>query len=127
MSRLMVMQKAGVEVATAVNKVTKEYDLSYNELFCILTDVMKSWIGYGLRDEKGERDTREKKGINFYDGQPTWAEVVIKSNKSEIERFAAYSKDGYLVGGYKTGDDDFTVRYDEDVWKVVTVLKRGKK
>ena len=54
--RRLVVQEASCKIATAINEVVKEHDLSYGELFQILTEALSRWVGYLVIDERKEKE-----------------------------------------------------------------------
>lgn len=53
---ILKVQKASYEISTAINKAVKEHDLSYGELFQILTEALSRWVGYLVIDERKEKE-----------------------------------------------------------------------
>ena len=54
--------------------------------------------------------------------RPDWATVIIKSNKSGTERYAAYTDSNILVGGIEIDPGEFTTTYNKDIWEVIETL-----
>jgi len=56
--RVPIVQRAHVELDTAVTEIIKKYELTYYELFGVLNQVEASWLKYAIRDERhpGEPD-----------------------------------------------------------------------
>ena len=51
-----IVRKAGVEVSNALLDAIKKYDLSYGEVFGILSEGISIWAGYLRKDEQGEEE-----------------------------------------------------------------------
>ena len=51
-----IVRKAGVEVSNALLDAIKKYDLSYGEVFSILSEDIRRWAGYLRKDEQGEEE-----------------------------------------------------------------------
>lgn len=54
--RTMLAKRAEMDLSIAVNDVVRKYDLTYIELFQILTTITQSWLKYALREERHPDD-----------------------------------------------------------------------
>jgi hypothetical protein len=60
--RVPIYQKARNDIGKAVSDAMKDNpDLTYLELVGILNEIQRSWIGWGIRDER-HPDDPEKRG-----------------------------------------------------------------
>ena len=60
--RVPIYQKARNDMDAAISEALKRNpDLTYLELASILNEIQRSWIGYGIRDER-HPDDPEKRG-----------------------------------------------------------------
>ena len=50
--RYFIVERAEIELSTAVTGIIEKHGLTYVELFKILNGVTTSWLKYALRDER---------------------------------------------------------------------------
>ena len=61
--RVKIYQKARNDIDASVSKAMEDNrDLTYLELVSILNDIQRSWIGWGIRDERHPDDPEKKSG-----------------------------------------------------------------
>lgn len=51
-----IVQRAHLDLDTAVLDILQRYDLTYAELFRIINEVEAAWIKYAIRDERHPDD-----------------------------------------------------------------------
>lgn len=53
---MAIMVEAALEFSKSFTTIVKKYDLTYGEMFGILSDMMSTWAKYMRRDERHPND-----------------------------------------------------------------------
>ena len=62
--RVEIYQRARNDIDAAVSEaLRKNPDLTYLELASILNEIQRSWIGYGIRDERHQYEPDRPGGL----------------------------------------------------------------
>lgn len=59
--RTLIVQKASIEFGSALGAIIEKHDLTFGEIFAILSDEMRTWAKYAIRGERHPEDP-EKRG-----------------------------------------------------------------